>query len=128
MEPVPPFSGIHKVADPYCESTEIFRTFRYFNGALPATPKHCEGGGTVVLTLLTPTNCLPHLREGGSILNYIVLPDHVLHVRRRRMIAVFPYGRSDFNRANFFHGLLGANVVFANEEHNVPHELEGMTQ
>ena len=42
------------------------------------------------------------------------------------MIAVFPYGRSDFNRANFFHGLLGANVVFANEEHNVPHELEGM--
>src|SRR5215831_7338391 len=51
MESVPPFRGMHKVADPHCESTEILRTFRYFNGGLPATPKHCEGGCTVVLTL-----------------------------------------------------------------------------
>jgi len=44
------------------------------------------------------------------------------------MIAVRPCRRSDFDRANFFHGLLGANVVFSHEEHNALNKLEGVIQ
>ena len=40
------------------------------------------------------------------------------------MIAVRPRRRSDFDRANFFHGLLGANIVFSDEEHNALNKLE----
>ena len=40
------------------------------------------------------------------------------------MIAVCSSSRSDFDRANFFHGLLGANVIFSNEEHNALNKLE----
>jgi hypothetical protein len=42
------------------------------------------------------------------------------------MIAVRPRHRSDFDRTNFFHGLLGANVLFSNEEHNALNKLEGV--
>ena len=69
------------------------------------------------------TNC-PEIRVYSSL----PFPDHVLQVRRRRMISVRPYRRSDFDRANFFHGLLGANVVFSNEEHDALNKLEGVIQ
>jgi hypothetical protein len=44
------------------------------------------------------------------------------------MISVRPRGRPDFDRANFFHSLLGASVVFPDEENNAPNKLEGVIQ
>ena len=44
------------------------------------------------------------------------------------MIAVRPRRRSDFDRADFFHGFLGANIVFSDEEHNALNKFEGMIQ
>ena len=44
------------------------------------------------------------------------------------MISVGPCRRSDFDRANFFHRLLGASVVFSDKEHNALNKLEGVIQ
>ena len=44
------------------------------------------------------------------------------------MISVRPRSRSDFDCANFFHSLLGASVVFPDEENNALNKLEGVTQ
>jgi hypothetical protein len=44
------------------------------------------------------------------------------------MISVRPCRRSHFDRANFFHGFLGANIVFSHEEHNALNKPECVIQ
>lgn len=44
------------------------------------------------------------------------------------MIAVCPRSHSNFGRANFFDGLLGANIIFSDEEHYAVNKLEGVIQ
>src|SRR6476660_2144093 len=58
----------------------------------------------------------------------VTFPDHVLQVGGRRMTTVRPQRPSHFDRANFFHGLLGANIVFSDEEHNALNKLEGVIE
>jgi hypothetical protein len=60
--------------------------------------------------------------------SWLRFPDHVLQVGGRRMIAVRPRRPSHFDRANFFHGLLGADVVFSDEEHNALNKSECVIQ
>jgi hypothetical protein len=62
------------------------------------------------------------------VLSWFGFPDHVLQIPSGRMIAVRPRRRSDFDRANFSHGLLGANVAFSNEEHDPLNKLESVIQ
>jgi hypothetical protein len=126
MEPVPPFRGIRKVADSQRESTGISRTFDIL--------------GPVAVHLQTAQYYRHRHRQGqklrrtgeewliGRLAVRYGFPDHVLHVPSRRMISVRPRRRSDFDRANFFHGLLGANVLFSHEEHDPLNKLEGVIQ
>jgi hypothetical protein len=55
-------------------------------------------------------------------------PDHVFHIPSGRVITVRSRRRSNFDRANFFHRLLRANVLFSDEEHNALNKLEGVIQ
>ena len=56
------------------------------------------------------------------------LLEYVLQVRGRRMVSIRSSRSSDSDRANFFHGFLGANIVFADEEHNVFNKPECVIQ
>jgi len=44
------------------------------------------------------------------------------------MVSIRSSRRSDSDRANFFHGFLGANIVFSDEEHNVFNKPECVIQ
>ena len=49
---------------------------------------------------------------------------YIFHIERRRMISILPFDQSDFDRADFFHGLLGAEICLADKEHDALNKLE----
>ena len=107
MDPVPPFSGMRKLADSPFASTRNLRTFYIFQTVAVRLRKKLI---STIIPLL--------------VYSWLPLVDYVLQIRRRRMISVRSRRRSNFNRAKFFHRLLRANVVLPDEEHNALNKLK----
>lgn len=56
------------------------------------------------------------------------LLDYILHVEGKPTGLISFFHHTIFDAANFFRGLLGANVIFADVENHVLNKLEGMSQ
>ena len=116
MEPIPPFGGDAQTSRP---AARVNRKFGNFNisrrsPSRPWTANNNRRAGRQYKRSEEPTTLFTVSR----------LPHHILQIPSRRTISIGPCRRSDFGRANFFHRLLRANVVFSDEEYNVLDKLE----
>lgn len=123
IESVPPFRGMHKLAGPQPESNENSHIFTI------SRPVTVVPAAAILLTL----GDLHGLATSWTILELVRgvngssrFSDHVLHVPRGLMISVRPGDHSNFDCANLFHGLLRANIIFSNKEHNALNKPECM--
>ena len=69
-----------------------------------------------------------HLPPGASAVSLFWLLDYVPDVERGRTVSINLFHQTVSDSANFFGGLLGANIIFADQQHNALHKLEGMIQ
>src|SRR5204863_3409518 len=114
------FAGIRKLADSQRESTENSRAFnisRLSPSRLWAANNNRRAGRQYKRS-----------EEPTTLFTVSRLPHHILQIPSRRTISVGPCRRSDFGRANFFHRLLRANVVFSDEYYNVLDKVDGIMQ
>src|SRR5437867_219262 len=56
--------------------------------------------------------------NGQPSILLVVFWHHVLYVEMPLMISVLPFHDSDLDCANFFHGPLRAEILFADKEHH----------
>jgi len=61
-------------------------------------------------------------------LNLLRSLDYISYAERRRAASISLHDRTASDCANFFRGLLGANITFADVENYVLNKLERMSQ
>src|SRR6266404_834670 len=66
--------------------------------------------------------------EGVLISVNLRLLDYVPDVETGRTVSVKLFHQTVSDSANFFGGLLGANIIFADQQHHALNKLEGMIQ
>ena len=115
-------------------SSTKMREFLLFPGKRKQTPLGSTGRWPVGLGCQPKRASLQDRDHGYTLImtdgcsSWLGFAHHVLHVCRGRTISINLLHRAVFNRANFFHGLLRADIVFSDKEHNVLDKLERVIQ